>query len=229
MARRPPIKTQTTKPKPPKPKRDHLDQQGVVALRNEDQIVVVQNGQQKLLLIGSLVDALKAMSLDTYSTMAVGAHTHPESDVINLGTDLNTLVAAIAGKAALSHVHEIGDIHSNYVDATAFPPTVYNGAYPVVVKTTVSGGNAVFQFTANGLAAGAAIFPNGPLPNGEQFRAEEGANPHAFGAAVWSNSNKTLTVPVSKTGAALVVLGLSVLGANVAANGSVVYAIVWGH
>lgn len=206
-----------------------LNQQGVIALRPEDHICVIQGGVEKRMLVQSLIDNIQALAMECVSSMAVSAHTHPESDVVSLGADLAALVSALAGKAALNHAHQIGDILSNFQDATAFPPTVYNGAYPVIVKAIVAGGNAVFQFTATGLAAGAAIFANGPLPNSESFRAEEGTNPHAFGAAVWSNGNKTLTVPVSKTGAALTVLGLSVLGANVAANGSVVYAIVWGH
>lgn len=195
--------------------------------------MVVQNGNQKLMLVSAFSDALKTLMVDTatemWTTLAVPAHTHPESDITNLGTDL-------ANKAALNHVHQIGDIQSNYIDATVIPPVVYNGVFEATTKATVAGGNAVFQFTDDGLATGNALFPNGPIGNSELFRAEEGQTPttgsaHFFGKAVWSNSNKTCTVPVAKTGAGISValLGLTLLGQNVAANGSVIYATAKGH
>lgn len=217
------------KSKPPSKSKRPLEQQGVLILRPNDQFMVVQNGQQKLMLVAAFVQALADMTTQTVGTMAVAAHTHPEGDIVGLTADIAALAAAIAGKAPTNHVHNIADIHGNFIDATQTPAVVYNGAYPVTAKATVAGGNAVFQFTDTGLAGGNSLFPTGPLPNSEQFRAEEGTNPHAFGIATWSNSNKTLTVPVSKTGAALVVLGLSVLAANVAANGSVIYATAWGR
>lgn len=206
-----------------------LHQQGIIQLRAIDQIMVVQNGVQKLLLIQSLIDALTNMVATLVPAMAVSAHTHPEADIVNLIADLTALSVALAGKAPLNHTHNIGDIQHNYVDATSIPPTTYNGVYPAIVKATVAGGNAVFQLTQDGTAGGAAIFASGPILNSPILRAEEGTNPCAFGVGVWSNGNKTLTVPVSRTGAALTILGLSVLGATVAANGAVAYATVFGR
>lgn len=202
--------------------------------------MVVQNGNQKLMLVSAFTDALKALMADTatemWTTLAVPAHTHSESDITNLTNDLMMLANAIASKAALNHVHPIGDIQSNYIDATVIPPVVYNGVFEVTTKATVAGGNAVFQFTDDGLATGNALFPSGPIGNSELFRAEEGQTPttgsaHFFGKAVWSNGNKTCTVPVAKTGAGISValLGLTLLGQNVAANGSVIYATAKGH
>lgn len=253
-------------PKIPKKKLpEELYQQGVVSLRPSDQLCVMQNGVEKWLLISSLLDAMQGMIATLVPAMAVSAHTHPESDVTNLGTDITSILVAIAGKAAASHAHSesdvsnlstdlaslfasvdalvtslagkaplvhthlIGDIKSNFVDASSGNAITYDGTFYSTAKATVAAGNAVFQFTANGLAAGAAIFPSGPLPNSELFRGEEGANPIATGVAVWSNGNKTLTVPVSRTGAALTILGLSVLGATVPANGTVVYATARGR
>lgn len=211
-------------PKKPTPKltKRELEQQCVLILRPSDQFMVVQGGQQKLMLVAAFVQALADIVVQTVGTMSVVPHTHPESDITSLGTDL-------AGKAALNHTHQISDILNNYVNATTIPPVAYNDVYPVTVKATVTGGNAVFQFTTTGLAAGTAIFATDVILNSLQIRAEEGANPIACGTPVWSNGNKTLTMPVSRTGAAVTILGLSVLGANVAANGVVVYATVFGH
>lgn len=113
--------------------------------------------------------------------------------------------------------------------------TLYNGG---VVKTgarlvagnaVVSGGNAVFQLTEDGTAGGATLFPNGNVYlDSLMLRAEEGTSPHAFGVPVLSNSNKTLTIPITKTGAAVTVLGISVLAASVAANGSTIKMLVAG-
>lgn len=203
-----------------------LNQQCVQILRPEDQFKVVQNGQEKLMLVSAFTAALQELmagiASDMVASTAVGAHTHPESDIVNLATDLNAIVSALANKAPSNHVHK------TYVDATSFPAVVYSGTFDVTRKGTVASGNLVVHFTDDGLATGNALFPTGPIPNSELFRAEEGVNPHAFGVAVWSNGNKTLTVPVQRTGSTLTVLGLTVLGANVAANGSVVYATATG-
>lgn len=272
-----------------------LYQHGVIQLRLSDQIRVVQNGIEKLLLISSVLDTMRDMIIDTVPGMLVSYHTHSETDIINLITNLTTLTASIAGKAllshshsesditnlindlaskspishshlesditslttdlaakaalthshpesditnlisdlagkvALSHTHLVADIASDFVDATSGTAIAKNGAFVATAKATAVTGNVVFQFTTNGLSSGTAIFPNGPFSNSEIFRAEDGTNPAAFGVAVWSNSNKTLTVPMNRVGTAVTLLGISVLGATIAANGTVVYATVWGR
>lgn len=216
---------------PPKnPKSDKtLNQQAVTQLRPEDMVDVWQNGRSKRLLVTAIIDYIRDQMSEAMTLMSPAAHTHPISDVTTLIAQLAAFVTALAGKAPINHAHNIGDILQNFVDATTYPAVHYNGAYPATAKATVAGGNAVFQFTQDGTPGGAPIFAGGPLPNSELFRAEEGTNPHAFGTAVWSNGNKTLTVPVSRNGATLSVLGLTVLGANVPANGSVIFATAWGR
>lgn len=213
---------------PKKPPVSDLKQQCVQILRPEDQFMVVQGGQQKLMLVAAFTQALKDLMASEATTAAVPAHSHAESDVTNLGTDLTALLTAINGKAALNHTHLISDIKSDYIDGTTNPDTVYDGVYPVLKKATVAAGNAVFFFTDDNTATGVALFPNGPIPSSVVFRPEEGTNPCACGVPVWSNGNRTLTVPVSRVGAALTILGLSVLGATVAANGVVIYATAFG-
>lgn len=96
-------------------------------------------------------------------------------------------------------------------------------------KATVSGGNAVFHLTKNGLSTGDAFFTNGPDLDSVQFTAEEGAAPHCFGTPVLSNSNKTLTVPVTKSsGVYVALLNLTLLGATAPANGSIVRMMIAG-
>lgn len=211
-----------------------LYQQCVLELRPEDQFVVYQNGSEKRMLVASFRNAIINLMANKFEDMLdatpLPAHTHAEGDVDNLSTDIANFIAALGNKAALNHTHLVTDVQNNFGDLTGGAPiAAYSGTYCVIAKATVAAGNAVFQFTANGLAGGATVFPNGPLPNSELFRAEEGTNPIATGVAVWSNGNKTLTVPVSRVGTAVTILGLSVLGATVQANGTVVYATVRGR
>lgn len=215
-----------------------LNQQAVTQLRDGDMIVVWQDGREKRMLATSILEYIRGQIALIVPTVAVGPHTHPESQIINLATDLNAINSALTNKAALNHGHVIADIPGlaaalaaigTYVDVSSGTASNLAGCYPALVKATVSGGNAVFQLTTNGLAGGTAIFTNGAILNSPTFRAEEGTNPIATGAPIWSNSNKTLTVPVSRVGTAVSILGISVLGATVAANGTVVYATVWGR
>lgn len=143
------------------------------------------------------------------------------------------LTSGLAGKANLSHTHAIADVTNLqtaldskmqfYVDGVLKP-----GARMVSAQATVASGNAVFQLTTDGTAGGTSLFPNGNVYlNSLNLTAVEGTNPHCFGTPALSNSNKTLTVPVNKS-ATVVVLAISVLGATMAANGSVVQMSVVG-
>lgn len=100
--------------------------------------------------------------------------------------------------------------------------TQKTGVKMVAVSATVSGANAVFQLTDDGLSTGNALFTNVYL-DALMLRAQEGANPHAFGTPALTNSNKTLTVPVSKLASLLGILTLSQ-----SASGSVIAANVFG-
>jgi hypothetical protein len=97
-------------------------------------------------------------------------------------------------------------------------------------KSTVSGGNAVFHLTKNGLSSGEAFFPDGADLDSFQCTAEDSVSPHCFGTPVLSNGGKTLTVTVTKSsGLHVALLNLTLLGAPAAANGTVVRMIIAGN
>lgn len=196
------------RPKPPVLDETELNQQ-VSQIRPQDQFTIIQGGRSKVILASSIFAAIKQALLNS--------------------SEIDALMDALANKAPLNHNHDITDLNANFYDAVPPSPTTYASSFPVLARATVSGGNAVFNLTHNDLPGGNAIFPNGPVLNSPMFRAVEGINPHAFGDVAWSNSDKTLTVPVSRTGNAVTIAGISVLGANVPANGSVIYALVWGR
>ncbi len=98
------------------------------------------------------------------------------------------------------------------------------GVFPAAFTGTVASGNLVVNLTQDGTPSGTAIFPGGQVYLKTLcLRAEEGTNPHAFGVPALSNSNKTLTVPISKVAPVL-----GILNVGVAANGSVITGLVYG-
>lgn len=108
--------------------------------------------------------------------------------------------------------------------------TVKTGAFPVFKEATVSGGNAVFHLTVDGLSTGAALFPNGVDLKSIQLCAVDSDAPASYGTPTLSNGNKTLTVSVKKsTGINVALLGLTLLGSPVAANGTVVRLLAFGN
>lgn len=108
--------------------------------------------------------------------------------------------------------------------------TVYNGTTLVsnpkvfIGSATVASGVAVFQLTADGTSTGAALFPNGPIQSSLNYWVNDATASYQVGA-VWSNSNKTLTLTANKLGTANILTGL--LG-QLAANGAVVNVTVLG-
>lgn len=103
--------------------------------------------------------------------------------------------------------------------------------FAVAKSATVASGSAVFHLTADGTSSGAALYPNGVQADSIQLRCDNEANaPCSFGAPALSNSNKTVTVAVNKsTGINVALVGLTLLGAPAAANGSVVKMTVLGN
>lgn len=107
--------------------------------------------------------------------------------------------------------------------------TLVTGAFPIVKKATVSGGNFVVHLTSDGTSGGTALFANVYLDS-LQLSAIDGVAPHMYGTPVLSNSNKTLTVPVTKSAGVYVsLLSLTLLGAAAAANGTEVRALIYGN
>lgn len=212
----------------------NLDQRHVVSLRPEDEIRIIQHGRDKTLAISAVIDYVRDRLIEAAATLAPSVHNHVKEEINGLADDLNNLVVALANKAAAAHGHQQEDVVGlqaalNNIGKAVQGVTVLANAYPVMKTATVSGGNAVFHLTDDGTAGGEALFPNGPALPSLMLCAQDGDRPHAFGEAALSNGNKTLTVPVKRTGSAVTVLGISVIGAAADANGSAVKAIVWGN
>lgn len=109
--------------------------------------------------------------------------------------------------------------------------TLRNNGISYVSSATVSSGVAVFQLTTDGTSTGTAIFPNSVLTKSASPTPNDATA--VFGYSwVFTNSNKTLTVTVNKstpTGV-IALLGISILGAPVAAaNGTVVNITLLGY
>lgn len=108
--------------------------------------------------------------------------------------------------------------------------TVKTGAFPVFKEATVASGNAVFHLTNDGTSGGTALFPNGVDLKSVQLCSVDSDAPASYGAPVLTNSNKTLNVAVKKSSSINVsLLGLTLLGAPVAANGTVVRLSAFGN
>lgn len=102
----------------------------------------------------------------------------------------------------------------------------------VCKSTTTSGGNAVFHLTDTELSGGNSLFPNGNVNLASlTVRIDDVAIPHMNGTPVLSNGNKTLTVPIVRSGQSfLSLLGLNILtvASQAAANGIAVSITVKG-
>lgn len=145
----------------------------------------------------------------------------------------DAIVAAIIAKALSDFTITLTEANMVFLwepQQSAEGAKAYDGttsranAFPIFKSGTVSGGNVVVHLTDNGASNGNALFPTGVILDSIQARAEEGTTPHAFGTAALSNSNKTLTLPVSKIAPILGILNL-----NQAANGSVIKLAIWGY
>ncbi len=132
--------------------------------------------------------------------------------------------AYIKNKPSLATVATTGA----YSDLTGKPTldqaykgtTLRTGVFPIYKSTTVgavTSGNVVVYLTNNNTSTGTALCTNGVILDSVTVRAEEGTQPHTPGTAAISNSNRTLTIPVSKVAS---VLGLLTL--NQSADGSTV-------
>lgn len=142
------------------------------------------------------------------------------SSVISYAQTINADITAGNLVTVNNDVKKITDKKSRAYEGT----TLRNDVILVFKSTTVASGNAVFYLTNDGTSSGTPLFPNGVILDSAQFRAEEGTAPHAFGTAALSNSNKTLTVPVSKLASILGIINL-----NQSANGSVVKLAITGY
>lgn len=108
--------------------------------------------------------------------------------------------------------------------------TAKDGAFPISKSGTVSSGNLVVYLTNDGTTNGTALFPNGPDLDTLMIRAVETDAPHMPGTPTYNSTTKALTVPIKKSPPALIaLLGISLLGAPVAADGSVIKATIWGN
>lgn len=99
-------------------------------------------------------------------------------------------------------------------------PILYTGS-----ATTNAQGQAVFYLTDDGTANGNALYKNVTM---SVAAANEANGAYGYTYAL-SADRKTLTVTVMRTGNAVTLLGISVLGALVAATGTPVRVITTGN
>lgn len=94
----------------------------------------------------------------------------------------------------------------------------------------VVNGQVVFYLTNNGQANGAALFESVDMDTDTFIAIATNANgmPHSFGEPSLSGDKKTITMSVNRSASASL-LGVDLLSATVAANGSKVRMIVMGH
>lgn len=124
--------------------------------------------------------------------------------------------------------------YPNFKSGLAVPPgqlvvgtAVKTGAFPVIKSAVVASGNLVLQLTDDNTSTGIALAPNGEVElDSLVCTTTDTGIILQPGLPVLSNGNKTLTIPMLKS-VAVTVLGISVLGAQVAANGETVKATVW--
>lgn len=102
--------------------------------------------------------------------------------------------------------------------------TLKTGSFWITKEATAGASSVVVHLTDDGTSGGAALFPNGPDLKSIQCTAVEGTNLISFGAVTPSNSNKTLTIALSKLAS---VLGLLTLGQS--ASGTAVRIAVCGN
>lgn len=102
--------------------------------------------------------------------------------------------------------------------------TLKGGVFPVFKSATVASGAAVFHLTIDGLSTGAALFATTPIKESLNAFVSDATASYQMGA-VWSNSDKTVTITVNKLTTANILTGL--LG-QTAANGAVINLQVFG-
>lgn len=136
---------------------------------------------------------------------------------------------ALNAKAATSHTHAESDI-TNLATDLAKKPTVYFGstlksnAVMWTGSATVSSGVAVVYLTTDGTSTGTAVFPNGPnLDSINAFVSDSSASYQM--AYALTNSNKTLTITANKLTTANILTGI--LG-QASANSAVIRLTIWG-
>lgn len=191
--------------------------------------------------------------IQTYAPMAIAEYNSVASaanyiisqqyayQVPSVSSSLSTLTSSFSalssnvGAGSLSTVAHSG----SYSDLSNKPSlmTVYNGYTAVTSpKTftssgTVSSGTVIFQLTADGTSTGTALFLSGPITSSLNWFVNSASTLY-LANPVWSNSNKTLTLTVNSATSSGVIslLGLSLLGAPVAAaNGTVVNISMFGY
>lgn len=155
---------------------------------------------------------------------AIGGYQIPMSQVPS-DWNATTGVSVIMNKPTWSNVAYTGA----YADVSG-TPTIVNYCYdgstkrtncvPYFSSATVSGGTVQFNMTTDGMNGSPSIFPNGVIPGSINVFCSDASVPYSTGV-VMSNSNKTVTATVNKAGSSfLSLLGLNVLTAPAAGNGT---------
>lgn len=100
--------------------------------------------------------------------------------------------------------------------------TIRTNVFYIYKSVTVASGLAIYNLTNDGTSTGTTLCPNNVIQNSVNFTPNDAASPYQISWAM-SNANKTLTATVNKSTATVIsLLGISLLAAPAAANGSVV-------
>lgn len=183
---------------------------GNISQDNVDLLVPTLAGKASTSSVNSLSSSVSSLS-SSVSTL--------NSTVSSYASQISTLMATTsqadfnqASTTALSYIKNKPTIGKAYEGTT-----LREGVFTIYKQVTVSSGNVVAHLTSDGTSGGTSLCPNGVIGDSINLQPEEGSAPHAFAQPVWSNSNKTVTIAVTKLGMVLGVLTL-----NQSANGSVV-------
>ena len=189
----------------------------------------VWNNSLKQLEVGNISqDNIDGLVTALAGKASVSSVNSVSSNVSSLSSSVSAINAALASTTRQADFNQASTTAASFIknkptigkaiDGT----TARSNAFPIFKQVTVSSGNAVYHLTDDGTSSGNALCPTGPISDSLQLQPEEGSAPHAFGTPVWSNGNKTVTIPATKVGTVLGVLALSQ-----SANGSVVRMNVW--
>lgn len=102
--------------------------------------------------------------------------------------------------------------------------TKYNNVFPYFASATVSGGNATFWLTDNGLSTGNAVFKNNVFTNSINLITSDATNQYNYSTFTVGTGNKSLTVAVNK-----IALSLGIIIFTGAANGTTILLQVSGN
>lgn len=102
--------------------------------------------------------------------------------------------------------------------------TLYQGVFPYFASAAVSGGNAIFYLTDNGLSSGNAVFKNNVFTNSLNLTISSVTAQYQYGIPTVASGNKSISIPVTQ-----IALSLGIIIFTAAANGTTILLQIWGN